>query len=157
LGCDSLYINNIRYQNIDIAVNASPIINRLFDGLLDCISIKPCVIINAIPPPSIVERKPPLPNFIFTPETSIYDTPKKESLILFKSLWVSLTLKKNRFFSVFDTPVGDAHTFYFLGARKYPLSFTIVPSNLVPLSHPSCSISLSGTTIVYLYFVFPLY
>lgn len=46
---------------------------------------------------------------------------------------------------------------YFLGERKYPLSLTMVPSNLVPLSHPSLPMSLSGTTIVYLYFVFPLY
>ena len=46
---------------------------------------------------------------------------------------------------------------YFLTDKKYPLSFTIVPSSLVPLSHPSFLISISGTIIVYLYFVFPLY
>jgi len=46
---------------------------------------------------------------------------------------------------------------YFLTDRKYPLSFTIVPFSSVPLSHPSFSTSCDGTTIVYLYFVFPLY
>jgi transposase-like protein len=46
---------------------------------------------------------------------------------------------------------------YFLTDKKYPQSFTTLPSSSVPLFHPSFSISFSGTTIVYLYFVIPLY
>jgi len=34
---------------------------------------------------------------------------------------------------------------YFLTDKKYPLSFTMVPSSFVPLSHPKRSISCGGT------------
>ena len=60
-----------------------------------------------------------------------------ESLILFKSLWASLFQKVLFSRDIFDTPTGMPKPVYFLGARKYPLSLTIVPSNLVPLSQPS--------------------
>lgn len=78
-----------------------------------------------------------------------------ELSFLINTLWVSLALKKH--FFVFDTPAGDTHTFYFLGVRKYPLFFTMVPSSLVPLYHPRRSMSCGGTTRVYLYIDLPLY
>jgi len=41
----------------------------------------------------------------------------------YKSLWVSLTLKNSRFYSVFDTPVGDTQPIYFLGVMDTSLPF----------------------------------
>jgi hypothetical protein len=46
----------------------------------------------------------------------ILDTPKKESLVLFKSLWASLSSIGNESYPKLDTPDGDAQPFTYGGA-----------------------------------------
>jgi len=46
----------------------------------------------------------------------ILDTPKKESLVLFKSLWAFLSSIGNKSYPKFDTPDGDAQSTFYGGA-----------------------------------------
>lgn len=81
----------------------------------------------------------------------------KESEI-FITLWgaISLILSKALFIDIFYG-IALLPVIYFLIDRKYPQSFTTLPSSFVPLSHPRRSMSCGGTTIVYLYIDLPLY